>query len=65
MKVFGNFFSFRLQKKLAPFRKLVEDLWEQNAMLVETVEELEQETTCKVAMLQERLNKSNEKVAIN
>lgn len=32
-------------------------------MLVETVEELEHETTCRVAMLQERLNQSNEKVA--
>ncbi|KAL0273876.1 UNVERIFIED_CONTAM: hypothetical protein PYX00_006453 [Menopon gallinae] len=48
-------------RKLAPFRKLVEDLWEQNVMLVETVEELEQEATSRVASLQNKLDQCSDK----
>lgn len=47
---------------MAPFRKIIDDLWEQNTMLVEAVEELEQEANCQVTNLQNKLDKSCQKV---
>ncbi|KAK6619363.1 hypothetical protein RUM44_003745 [Polyplax serrata] len=51
-----------LLAKMTPFRKIVDDLWEQNNLLVEAVEELEQEATVHVTNLQNKLDKSCQKV---